>query len=296
MISHDSLSRNISIEKQSAYENAQKIMLQFLPELKIEQFINFSVYILLIGHDSFEIKGSFVCITGLSQKIVKEYKCIIQGIKDQKNTVQWSILNLEVDKVRIDITSQPGTIQIFIPNQQKGIKNRHVENALILLSILIILISVGKLFHLIEIGQPKNAISEYHNQTNFDDSIRVAKKREDDSFYNTPVGKAQLEAEELEKNKLQKEEKERQLKLDKIYKKLQPIMSKFSCSEQEAIGVLKKEIWIGMTVEMLKYNRGLPDRVNVSNYGSGDEYQACWDDYLPSCFYFKEDQIIYAYN
>jgi len=60
--------------------------------------------------------------------------------------------------------------------------------------------------------------------------------------------------------------------------------------------ILKHEIWIGMSLEMLKEEKGLPTHVNVSNYGSGNEYQWCWDDYTPSCFYGKSDCIITSYN
>lgn len=58
----------------------------------------------------------------------------------------------------------------------------------------------------------------------------------------------------------------------------------------------KKRIWIGMHYDMVIYLRGLPNDVNTSNYGSGNQYQSCWDDYDPSCFYFNEDMIIKSYN
>ncbi len=51
-----------------------------------------------------------------------------------------------------------------------------------------------------------------------------------------------------------------------------------------------------MHYEMLVYMRGRPDNVNTSNYGDGQNYQACWHDYDPSCFYFDESQIITSYN
>ena len=58
----------------------------------------------------------------------------------------------------------------------------------------------------------------------------------------------------------------------------------------------KHRIWIGMTIGMVKYLRGLPNHINTSNYGNGNEYQWCWDNYNPSCFYGKSDGIITAYN
>lgn len=67
-------------------------------------------------------------------------------------------------------------------------------------------------------------------------------------------------------------------------------------TKEECQLVADKKIWIGMKYEMLIYQRGKPNRINTSNYGSGNEYQCCWDDFTPSCFYMKEDDIITAYN
>jgi hypothetical protein len=68
-------------------------------------------------------------------------------------------------------------------------------------------------------------------------------------------------------------------------------------SDEDCKRVIDKKIWIGMSLEMLKYQRGLPNRSNPSNYGSGTQYQWCWDDYNPSCFFYGgEDGIITAYN
>jgi hypothetical protein len=54
--------------------------------------------------------------------------------------------------------------------------------------------------------------------------------------------------------------------------------------------------WIGMTYEMLICSRGKPNTINTSNYGSGNNYQCCWDDWNPSCFYMGSDDIITSYN
>ena len=69
-----------------------------------------------------------------------------------------------------------------------------------------------------------------------------------------------------------------------------------SWSNDECINVINKKIWIGMSLEMLKYMRGQPDSANPSNYGSGTQWQWCWDDYTPSCFYGEDDGIITSYN
>ena len=60
--------------------------------------------------------------------------------------------------------------------------------------------------------------------------------------------------------------------------------------------VSENKFWIGMSLDMLKVNRGLPDNVNPSNYGYGTNYQWCWQDYTPSCFYGEDDGIITSYN
>jgi hypothetical protein len=79
-------------------------------------------------------------------------------------------------------------------------------------------------------------------------------------------------------------------KAGKIYKK-HPNWSKEDCKS-----LAKNNIWIGMEYEMVVYLRGKPNDINTSNYGSGLEYQACWDDYNPGCFYFSENHIITSYN
>jgi hypothetical protein len=57
------------------------------------------------------------------------------------------------------------------------------------------------------------------------------------------------------------------------------------------------KIWIGMSLDMLKAERGLPNSANPSNYGSGTQYQWCWHNYTPSCFYDNNDDgLIDSYN
>ena len=73
--------------------------------------------------------------------------------------------------------------------------------------------------------------------------------------------------------------------------KAHPEWSKTDC-EKLANG----KIWIGMSYSMLKYDMGLPDSANPSNYGSGTRWQWCWHDYNPSCFYGGDDGIITSYN
>ena len=67
-------------------------------------------------------------------------------------------------------------------------------------------------------------------------------------------------------------------------------------SVEDCNSVIARQIWIGMEYDMLVAERGRPNKINQSNYGSGIQYQFCWDDYNPKYFYSKEDQIITSYN
>jgi flagellar basal body-associated protein FliL len=60
--------------------------------------------------------------------------------------------------------------------------------------------------------------------------------------------------------------------------------------------IANKQVWIGMSYEMLIYERGRPNHINPSDYGNGKQYQCCWDYDTPSCFYLGEDQIVTSYN
>ena len=70
-----------------------------------------------------------------------------------------------------------------------------------------------------------------------------------------------------------------------------PDWSKCDCDKLAA-----DKLWIGMSVNMLFYLRGNPDHANVSNYGSGNQYQNCWDNYTPSCFYVDSAGLVTSYN
>lgn len=96
-----------------------------------------------------------------------------------------------------------------------------------------------------------------------------------------------------EEEKKQKEEDARfyKTKAGRIHKK-NPEWSRYDC-ERLADG----KIWIGMTYSMLKYTNGLPDHANPSNYGNGTQWQWCWDDFTPSCYYDNDDDgVIDSYN
>jgi hypothetical protein len=145
------------------------------------------------------------------------------------------------------------------------------------ITILLAVLAIGTMYALAKTDNNTlnaNDISEetpkhinYDSITNVHDSINAAQQKVLDSFYQTRIGK-----------------------------KCQRAMDKLGCTKEEALDLLDGKIWIGMTIDMVKYQRGLPTHVNVSNYGSGEAYQSCWEDYTPSCFYFRGDGIVYAYN
>jgi hypothetical protein len=71
-----------------------------------------------------------------------------------------------------------------------------------------------------------------------------------------------------------------------------PTWSKDDCGK-----LANHKVWIGMTYDMLIYLRGEPDSTNVSNYGGGNQYQYCWLNRTPSCFYDNNsDGIMDSYN
>ncbi|MDI9319937.1 MAG: hypothetical protein QM530_05610 [Phycisphaerales bacterium] len=67
-------------------------------------------------------------------------------------------------------------------------------------------------------------------------------------------------------------------------------------SMEDCERIAKNKIWIGMHIKMVAYIRGNPDSANPSDYGYGREWQWCWNDYSPSCFYGSDDGIVRAYN
>lgn len=104
---------------------------------------------------------------------------------------------------------------------------------------------------------------------------------------------------EEEKAEFVRKEAEKQAELEAYYQtkpgkicKAHPMWEPEDCEK-----VADGRVWVGMDLEMLKYERGLADDVNYSNYGDGDQVQVCWFDYTPSCFYFNNnDTIVDAYN
>lgn len=119
-------------------------------------------------------------------------------------------------------------------------------------------------------------------------SSKLLKKREEIELAEN-IREAEKRQKEIEKNI-----ENRKVWENSKYGKLQKKHPEWT--DEECMKVIDKKIWIGMTYEMLVFQRGKPNTINPSNYGSGIHYQFCWDDYTPSCFYSEEDQIISSYN
>ena len=116
------------------------------------------------------------------------------------------------------------------------------------------------------------------------EAVEIETISKEDSIKNVAINDSIIKENKLEEEIFFK------TKAGKIYKKHQ------SWSKSDCEKLANSEIWIGMEYEMVVYLRGKPNNINTSNYGNGKEYQACWSDFDPGCFYFSENQIITSYN
>ena len=120
------------------------------------------------------------------------------------------------------------------------------------------------------------------------------------------IAKQQAEAEAKEKAELEaqaKAEKERIAEIEAEERAWNNTKAGRLCNahptwaKQECKYVAEGRYWIGMSLDMLKTLRGSPDAANPSNYGSGVQWQYCWYDYTPSCFYDENDDgLMDKYN
>ncbi|WP_395616679.1 hypothetical protein [Aquirufa sp.] len=108
---------------------------------------------------------------------------------------------------------------------------------------------------------------------------------------------AKLKIQELKKQKVE-ERAEFNRKVKDFGKKAGKIKTRHpEWSWEDCSNIADNKIWIGMDIEMLVYIRGRDFSRNVSNYGGGNQYQYCWMDYTPSCFYDNDgDGKIESYN
>jgi hypothetical protein len=74
-------------------------------------------------------------------------------------------------------------------------------------------------------------------------------------------------------------------------KKLHPEWSKEDC-----IKLANNFIWKGMHIDMVKYSKGDPDDVNISNQGFSSEYEYIWKDEGVSHFYTGKERVVVDYD
>lgn len=103
--------------------------------------------------------------------------------------------------------------------------------------------------------------------------------------------------EQIEREAAETQAKAVQAQWEKAYPKAAAICAEQPEWDNESCQKLADGmVWIGMTYEMLVYKRGNPTSKDVSDYGDGPEYQACWWNLTPSCFYLGADGVVTAYN
>lgn len=138
-----------------------------------------------------------------------------------------------------------------------------------------------------------------------EDELRVATeieaKRKEEERVKTEkeAEERRLEREkEVEERRLEREKKQEAEERAWDISKAGQLCKKHSdWSREDCEKLANKKIWIGMSLDMLKEIRGLPNSANPSNYGSGTHWQWCWHNYKPQCFYDNnEDGLIDAYN
>jgi hypothetical protein len=74
-------------------------------------------------------------------------------------------------------------------------------------------------------------------------------------------------------------------------KKLHPEWSKDDCEK-----LANNFIWKGMHIDMVKYSKGNPDDVNISNQGFSSEYEYIWKDEGISHFYTGKESLVVDYD
>lgn len=125
-----------------------------------------------------------------------------------------------------------------------------------------------------------------------EEKLAIENKKKDDEAKKTAL------AEQAKKDKLAQDAKS--LADKKAYEatkagqicKNHPDWTRSDCQD-----LADKKIWVGMTYDMLIFQRGKPNSINPSNYGGETRYQYCWHSNTPSCFYDNNnDDIMDAFN
>jgi hypothetical protein len=161
--------------------------------------------------------------------------------------------------------------------------------------VIIVLLTLVECLNLKSEYDNNKMFTENEKKIKFDDSIAAFNdfknriQHELDSIHHSPEYIAKIKADSINKVHQKMEEEIR-------LKPLRGLMNRFNINEYVAQRVKDREIWIGMPIKIVFYYRGGYNSKNISNYGNGNEYQFCWYDYTPSCFYCSEDGIVTSYN
>lgn len=110
---------------------------------------------------------------------------------------------------------------------------------------------------------------------------------------------AQKQAREEAQKKEEEEQKAKEAEEQKVWEKTkagQICLKHSEWKKTDCEKIADKQYWIGMSYDMLVELGGKPNSANPSNYGNGTQWQWCWHNKTPSCFYGDDDGIIDSYN
>ncbi len=150
----------------------------------------------------------------------------------------------------------------------------------------------------------KAGLSQYDVGNYEQAKVHFRNVKETDSNYISAQNYIEQCDEKIKEREGDKKEREKEAQIEekkfltskagKIYKFCQ---SKHALvTKEDCIDAANGKIWIGMNIWLLVAKRGKPNSINPSNYGNGNEYQYCWFNWTPMCFYTKSDDKVYAYN
>lgn len=128
---------------------------------------------------------------------------------------------------------------------------------------------------------------------------KIRLEKEEQARIELEKEKAEYERLKAEQERLKaEEERQRQKEIAKWEQSPEGKLCKKypNWTKEECIAIANKKIWIGMSYEMLIELRGKPNSANPSDYGYGREWQWCWYNHTPSCFYGDDDGIVDSYN
>jgi hypothetical protein len=124
-------------------------------------------------------------------------------------------------------------------------------------------------------------------------SIQIKKRKKENKYWDS-VAKRHIYEDSIKRPEVYQQLSEIDREIKEEAKKDKEDRQRFDCSDEQWQKVKNHQIFIGMTLEMLKYEKGSLPNPHISNYGNGNEYRYCYDD--GTCFYCKSDGIITSYN